>query len=187
MWLVLVLIVILIVLNYFFGARLYTWPQNKEYYKNVKIINTQRTPEIAPDPIYVLALSLAVGASIGLFCALVEFTNQSIWYSVIFSGIIFVLYWIEISRRIKVTDNTLVLSKAFSKTREIPLDEITGIYIYSYNKKFMKGHAFTTKLVLITKNEKMKFTMSSLNNKAVLNMIKNNFGVTDYKIFVANK
>ena len=187
MWLVLVLVVILIMLNYFLGAKLYTWPQNKEYYKNVRMINTQRTPEIAPDPTYVLTLTLAVGVSIGLFGALVKLTSQSLWYSIIFSVMLFVLYWIDISRRVKVDENALILSKAFSKTKEISLDEITGIYIYSYNKKFMKNHAFTTKLVVITKNEKTKFTISSLNNKAVLNMIKNNFGVTDYKIFIANK
>jgi hypothetical protein len=47
------------------------------------------------------------------------------------------------------------------------------MYIYSYTKKFLKKRALTTKLIVVTKTDKFyKFVLSSLDNKAVLNMIK---------------
>ena len=187
MLIVLIISIIVIVTNYILGAKLFEWPRNKEYYNNVKNINTIRKPEIAPEPQYVLLLTVFTGILIGIFITFTELTYNSGWYSTIFSIIIIFLYYIEISRRITLTDNSLIFSKAFSKTKVIDIDDIRGAYIYSYNKKFMKGHAFTTKLVIVTTKEKTKFTISSLNNQAILNLIKNNFGVTDYKIYIAKK
>ncbi|MBQ9267798.1 MAG: hypothetical protein IJ217_05960 [Clostridia bacterium] len=187
MWVVLGITVGVIFVNYFLGAKLYQRPRNDAYRHNVGNINTIKMPEIAPDPQYILLLTFFTGILIGLFIALVNKSGNSYLYSVVFSVIIGVLYWIEISRRVKITEYSLVLSKALAKSIEIPLNEILGIYIYSPHKKFMDGHMLTTKLVVVTRDKETKFTISSLNKKAVLNIIKNNFGVTDYKIFIANK
>ena len=55
-------------------------------------------------------------------------------------------------------------------------------------KRFLKNHAHTTKLVVSTRTDKTyKFVLSSLNYKAVLNMMKENFGITDYKIYMTKK
>ena len=82
-------------------------------------------------------------------------------------------------------EDKLILSKAFSKKVELYGNQIKGIYIYSFNKKFLKKRALTTKLVVVTKTDKFyKFTLSSIDNKAVLNMIKENFGVTEYKMYI---
>jgi hypothetical protein len=64
--------------------------------------------------------------------------------------------------------------------------KITGMYIYSYNKKFLKNHAYTTKLVVVEDSgKKHKFSLSSLDNKAVLNLMKDTFGVTNNKMYIA--
>lgn len=187
MWIVFLLILVVTILQYFLGAKLYMLPKNEGYYHNVKNINTIHNPEIAPEPRYILLLTVIAGSAIGLFAALVERYHYNTWYTFLFIVLVTCLYGIEISRRIRLTDHTLVLERAFAKTKEIPFDEIQGMYIYSYEKRFMKGHAFTTKLVVVTAKEKIKFTISSLNHKAVLHMMKDNFGVEEYKMFIANK
>ncbi len=184
MWIALTLILVVTILHYFLGAKLFMLPKNPEYYRNVKNINTIHKPEIAPDPQYILLLTLVAGIAMGLFIALVDRYHLGDWYNVIFILLITCLYGVEISRRIRLTDNSLVLEKALSKTKEIPLDDIEGMYLYSYGKKFMKRHSFTTKLVVATDKEKIKFTISSLNNKAILNMMKNNFGIENYKMYI---
>lgn len=183
---VLVLIATIIFLNYFLGYKLYKEPKKDEFFHNVKNINTIKMPEIAPDPQYILLITILSGVLIGLFISFTEKINQSSFYSFVFTITIGILYLIEISRRVRLTDESLSLSRLFAKTKEIPLNDINGMYIFSPNKKFMNGHSFTTKLVVCTHNNNIRFTISSLNKKAIINMMKNNFGISDYKIFVAN-
>ena len=102
--------------------------------------------------------------------------------------IITICYLIEITRKITIKDDKLILSKMFSKKVEIYGNQIKGIYIYSFNKKFLKKRALTTKLVVVEKTDKFhKFTLSSLDNKAVLNMLKENFGVQNYKMYIEKR
>ena len=62
------------------------------------------------------------------------------------------------------------------------------MYLYSWNKKFLKKHALTTKLVITTNSDKKyKFVISSLDNKAVLNLLKENFGVINNKMYIGKK
>ena len=182
----LLLAAVALAVNYFLSYKLYKEPENKSYFNNVKNVNTIKMPEIAPGPKYILYVTLLCGIAMGLFLSLVDLTNEKGIYGFIFVVMVSVIYIIEISRRIKITENSLALSRAFAKTKEIPLEEIKGIYIYSFFKRFMKKHALTTKLVVVTKDKKIKFTISSLSKPAVLNIIKNNFGVTDNKIYVAS-
>ena len=77
------------------------------------------------------------------------------------------------------------ITHLFTET-ELDATKIRGMYIYSYNKKFLKSHAYTTKLVITdTDNHITKYTLSSLDNKAVLNMMKESFGVNSYKMFIS--
>ena len=185
MLIVIILAIVIVFINYFLGYKLYKEPNNKAYFNNVKNINTIKMPEVAPGPKYVLSITLLCGISLGMFIALSNKIGGKIIYNYAFVFLIGIIYIIEISRRIKITENALVLSSAFTKAKEIPLEEISGIYIYSFSKRFMKKHALTTKLIVVTKDKKIKFTISSLSKPAILNIIKNNFGVTDNKIFVA--
>ena len=107
-----------------------------------------------------------------------------IWGTVI---VLFVLYLVEITRKIVLTDENLVFERMFFKTKKISLDKIDGMYVYSFNKRFMNKNAFTTKLVVATGNSKYKFTLSGIDTRAVLNMMKENFGVNENKMFIAQK
>lgn len=98
--------------------------------------------------------------------------------------LLFVLYLIEISRKILLTSDSLEFERMFFRTKKIPLDKIDGMYIYSYNKKFLNKNAFTTKLVVVNGNNKYKFTLSGISPKVVLNMMKDNFGISDYKMYI---
>ena len=65
---------------------------------------------------------------------------------------------------------------------------VDNLNIYSYNKRFLEKNALTTKLIIVTKTDKKyKFILSSLNYKSVLNMMSDIFGVTNNKMFIANK
>lgn len=186
MWIVLTIIAIVIILNYYLGIKLFAYPQNENFYENVENITIEREKELAPSPKYIIPITILSGILIGIFHMLTALMKENHIYSIIFSIIILTFYTIEISRRITLDEKYLTLSKFFSPTIKIPLSTISGIYIYSYNKKFSNKHAFTTKLVVITPQKKYKFTISSLESKAVLSMIKNNFGVTKNKMYIAN-
>lgn len=185
MYVVSVIIVLLIITNYYLGKKLYSVPKNKEYFNNVERLDFTKEKNIAPNPKYVTIISILVGILIGFYIALCIKFNINKWLPITLIAIISILYLIEITRKIKIKDDKIILSKAFSKTKSFYGNEVKGIYIYSFNKKFLKKRALTTKLVVVTKEDKMhKFTLSSLDNKAVLNMIKENFGVTEYKMYI---
>lgn len=182
------IILLLVILNYFLSVKLYSEPQNSNYFNNVNSLNFRKTRYITPQPKYVAIISILVGILFGIYIYLAVNLNVNKWLALIILLILACCYLSEISRKIIIKDDKLILSKAFSKTIELYGKDIKGMYIYSYNKKFLKKHALTTKLVVVTKTDaKYKFILSSLNNKSVLNMMSDVFGVTDYKMFIANK
>ncbi len=182
------IILVFVIVNYYLSFKLYQLPTNEKYYNNVNEIHFEKEKNILADPKYTNILSVLIGIMFGIYLALAFVTKMNPWVPVIFILVIMICFLIEISRTIKLREDALVLSKAFSKTKEINLRDIKGIYIYSFNKKFLKRHALTTKLVIATRDGKTyPFTLSSLNNKSVLNMMKENFGITEYKMFISKK
>lgn len=182
------IIIAFIVINYFLGYKLYSVPKNEKYFNNVTALDFSKGKYICPEPRYVILISIFTGVMIGIYVALASILDFNKWIALIVVLLICVCYLIEITRAIIIRDDKLILSKIFSKKVELYGNDIKGMYIYSYNKKFLKRHALTTKLVIITKIGKTyKFVLSSLNNKSVLNMMKENFGVTEYKMFISKK
>ena len=52
----------------------------------------------------------------------------------------------------------------------------------------MNNHAYTVKLVVAQTSKKLtKFALSSIDNRAIMNMIKDNFGVKKNKMYIANQ
>ena len=188
MYIVSIVIVLMIFINYFLSAKLYSVPQNEEFLNNVNQLNFEKEKNIAPNPKYVTVISILTGILIGMYVALASSFKLNNWIAIIVILIIAICYLVEITRKITIKDDKLILTKAFSKKIELYGNQIKGIYIYSYNKKFLKKRALTTKLVVVSKNNKIyKFILSSIDNKAVLNMIKENFGVTDYKMYIEKR
>lgn len=187
MYVVTALIFVGIVVNYFLGYKLYKEPKNEGYFSNVTNYNTINKKDIMASPKYVGVLSVLLGVFIGAYlclCELSQINNVLKWTTVI---VLFVLYLIEISRKITLNDDSLEFESLFMPTKKIPLNNIDGMYIYSYNKKFLNKRAFTTKLVVANRNKRYKFTLSSIDVKPVINMMKENFGITENKMFVAKK
>lgn len=185
MYIVSGVIIAFVIINYFLGYKLYSVPKNENYFNNVNRLNLSKERYISPEPQYVLVLSIFTGVMIGIYLALATIFKINNWFALFIVLLIIVCYLIEITRAVIIRDDKLILSKIFSRKVELAGSDIKGLYVYSYNKKFLKKHALTTKLVVTTKLGKTyKFVLSSLNNKAILNMMKDNFGVTDYKMFI---
>ncbi len=187
MYIVTALIFVTIFITYFLSFKLYKEPANEGYFNNVGHYNTINHKDIMASPRYVATMSILLGIFIGVYYLLAQLTglNPYIKYATII--VLFGLYLIEITRKISLNEDTLKLEKFLSPTKSIPLNSIDGMYIYSYNKKFLKKRALTTKLVISTSNEKYKFTLSSIDIKAVINMMKENFGITENKMYVAKR
>lgn len=190
MWmisLILIVTLVLTVANYYLGAKLYMVPQNSKYFNNVKEINVKNLKDIIPAPKYVLTITLLNAVLIGMFYAICGISNTDGWIPLAYAAVLILLYVIELSRSISVNDNTIILSRLFKADVIIPIATIEGMYIYSFNKRFLKKHALTTKLVITASGKKYKFTISSLENKAILSMMKNCFGITENKMFIAKQ
>ena len=190
MWLVSAFAIVtlaIVIVNCFLGMKLYMEPKNSSYYRNVTEVNIDRDKDIRPSPKYVITLTLINGIVIGIFYALCSIYAMPALIPFIYASILIVLYVIELSRSISINENTIILSRMFMQDIAIPLAIIEGMYIYSYNKKFLKKHALTTKLVISASGKLYKYTISSLENKVILNMMKNNFGVSEYKMFIAKQ
>ena len=187
MYIVTAILLVLFILNYVLGNVLYCEPSTLGYSSNVKNYNTINNRNIMASPKYVTILSALLGIFLGAYCKLCQVLeiNKYIIYGV--TILLLIAYLVEITRKITITDENLEFEKMFCPTKKIPLNKIDGIYIYSYNKKFLNKRALTTKLVVCTGSEKYKFTISSIDVKAVLSMMKDNFGITENKIFVKNK
>ena len=187
MYIVTAILLILFILNYTLGKVLYSEPNSYAYSSNVKQYNTINNRNIMASPKYVTVLSALLGIFLGIYCRIGQVleTNGFVMWGMVL--LLLIAYLIEITRKITITDENLELEKMFCPTKKIPLNTIDGIYIYSYNKKFLNKRALTTKLVVCTGSAKYKFTISSLDVKAVLSMMKDNFGITENKIFVKNK
>lgn len=187
MYVVTGIIFLLILVNYYLGHALYKLPSNDGYFSNVKHYNIINKKDIMASPKYVTVLSMLLGIFLGIYVCLSSFYQINAyveWGTVL---ILVLLYLVEISRKVTITDENLEFEKLFTPTKKIPLNSIDGMYVFSYNKKFLNKRAFTTKLVVATGNEKHKFTLSSIDVKAVMNMMKDNFGITENKMYVAKR
>ena len=175
MYIVTIIIFILIFINYFLGFKLYKEPKNNAYFTNVKHYNVIHQRDIMASPKYIFSISASLRNL---------FNSYVIWGTII---TLFILYLIEITRKVLLTEDNLVFERMFFKAKKIPLNRIEGMYIYSFNKKFIDKNAFTTKLVVSTGNSKYKFTLSGIDTRAVMNMMKENFGISENKMFIAQK
>lgn len=180
------IIIVLALINFILGIKLYEEPKENGYFNNVGNLDMARERTIAADPKYVLIISIITGILMGLYlgyAAALEKSGIIITATVV---IIAIMYLIEITRTVTLKEGKLVLSKFLSFEKEIDVNQIVGMYIYSYNKKFLKSHAYTTKLVIVGRDGKLtKFTLSSIDNRAILNMMKESFGINSYKMFIA--
>ena len=182
------IVLLSIILNWFLGEKLYEIPKDKSFFDNVTAVNLSKERNIAADPRYVVKISVLTGILIGLYLAYASVEDVNGWFVFFVVAMIFVCYLIELTRKITLKDGKLTLSKFLSSPKEIDPRRVNGIYIYSYNKKFLKKHAYTTKLVIVLTNEQViKFSLSSLDNKSVLNMMKETFGVTRNKMFISKR
>lgn len=186
MYVVTAIIFVLIFLNYFLGFKLYKEPKNSGYFSNVKQYSVPRQKDIMTSPKYVFFISVSLGIFLGIYILLGRISAMNsllLWGTVL---VLFILYLIEITRKISLTDEYLKFERAFFKTKKIMLQQIDGIYVYSYNKRFINKNAFTTKLVVSTGSSKYKFTLSGIDTRSVLNMMKENFGISENKMYIAH-
>ena len=52
---------------------------------------------------------------------------------------------------------------------------------------YVTNNALTTKLIIVNGISKYKYTLSGIDVRAVLNMMKENFGISENKIYIAMK
>lgn len=185
MYIVTSIIILLIFLNYFLGYKLYNEPKNEGYFSNVKNYNVINRRDIMASPKYVFIISSMLGIFLGIYIVLGKITSTNSYLIGGTTIFLFVLYLVDITRKILLTEDGLEFERMFFRTKKIPLDRIDGMYIYSYNKKFLNKNAFTTKLVVVNGNNRYKFTLSGISPKAVLNMMKDNFGISDFKMYIS--
>lgn len=182
------IIFILVALNFFLGERLYKIPKDTNYFNNVEEYNISSNKEITADPKYVLTISILTGILLGSYLGLATVCNVHNIIVTLGTVTICCCYLAEITRRVAIRDGVLVLSRFLMPKKEIDANRITGIYLYSYNRKFMDNHAYTVKLVVAQTSKKLiKFALSSIDNRAIMNMIKDNFGVKKNKMYIANQ
>lgn len=182
------IIFILVALNFFLGERLYKIPKDTNYFNNVEEYNISSNKEIIADPKYVLTISILTGILLGSYLGLATVCNVHNIIVTLGTVTICCCYLAEITRRVAIRDGVLVLSRFLMPKKEIDANRITGIYLYSYNRKFMDNHAYTVKLVVAQTSKKLtKFALSSIDNRAIMNMIKDNFGVKKNKMYIANQ
>ena len=123
-----------------------------------------------------------------MYVALGEYFKMNKIVELVVVVLLTICYLVEISRSVSIENNKIILSKAFSKKVELFGTSVRGMYVYSYNKNFLKKNALTTKLVITTNNNKTyKFVLGGLNYKSVLNMMKDCFGITEYKLYISKK
>ena len=187
MYIVTALVYILTAITYLLSYKLYKEPKNDAYFDNVNNYNTINKKDIMASPKYVTTISILLGVFIGMYICLADLSNINLYVKYITIAILIGLYLVEITRKITLNEDNLEFEKFLYPTKSIPLTSIDGMYIYSYNKKFLNRRALTTKLVVSTGREKFKFTLSSIDVKAVINMMKENFGITENKMYIAEK
>lgn len=173
--------------NFILGIKLYEKPKENGYFTNVGKVDFIHDKYIMAEPRYVVTLSIITGVLIGLYLAYATSLQIGGIMIGLTALLIFYMYVVEITKRITFKEGKLTLSQIFYE-EIIEAPQIKGMYIYSYNKKFLKSHTYTTKLVITTTEDKtIKFTISSLDNRAVLNMMKETFGINSYKMFISRR
>lgn len=186
MYIVTVLMGIFIILHYSLGHCLYQEPKNEAYFSNVKHYNVIHQRDIMPSPSYIIVSSILLGIGMGVYISLAQRVQMNWWLTIGTVLLLSLLYLVELTRKITLNDEELILERMLGKTRRIPLNQIDGMYLFSWNKKFLDKNALTTKLVVVTGKKKYPFTLSGIEPRAVMNMMKENFGVTENKMFIAH-
>lgn len=188
MYVVTFVLIIATILNYVLGEKLYKEPKDINYFTNVEEYNLSKNKEITADPKYVVTVSIFTGILLGMYWGLTVISHLGGILAFVATTIILCNYFMEITRRIALRDGKLVLTRFLARTKEINATKIKGMYIYSYTRKFMKNHAYTVKLVISENNgRKTKFTISSLDNRAIMNLMKESFGVQRNKMYIAKQ
>jgi hypothetical protein len=187
MYAITAVIFVAIFANYLLGYKLYGEPKNKEYFSNVNNYNTINKRELMASPKYVVELSIFIGIFIGLYLFLSDLQSINWWLKWVTILIIAILFIKEITQKITITEDELVYEKFLEPTKRIQLNSIDGMYIYSYNKKFLNKRALTTKLIVCSGEKKYKLLVSALDVRAILNMMKENFGINEHKMFIDKK
>ena len=185
MYVISVYMIFLVVSNFVFSKIMYKKPPTNDYDNNVKEIVVTKERFILPDSKYVLGISILVGIVMGLYLALCKYAGTNSLLSLVVVIFVAFFYLFDMTRGIHLDEEKIMLQHGCGMKKTIPLKEIKGMFVYSYNKKFLLQHALTTKLVVTTRNEKQYvYTISSLNYKKVLNMMKENFGIISHKMYV---
>ena len=180
--------ILLILLNYILAIVLYKEPKNSAYFHNVTEYHLPKSKHLTAQPRYVVKISILIGIAVGLYMAFAGLYEIHWLFVSVMVLIFLLLYLMELTKSITLEDGILTYSSFPTAKKKVEVEDICGMYIYSFNKKFLKQHAYTTKLVISLKNgEKIIFPLSSLDNRSVLNMMKDNFGVTSNKMYIANK
>ena len=153
MYIVSALIVLFTLLNWVFSIVLYKLPEDQGYFHNVNQVHIEKNRYILPEPRYAVVSSIMSGCMIGLYMALAKYYLVN---SKVITGIavlLFMCYLVEMTRKIVLDEENLTSYRFFFIRKRIPVSSIQGMYIYSYNKKWLKQHALTSKLVVVTKGE----------------------------------
>ena len=124
-----VIMLLFILLNYYLSIKLYREPNNVSYFNNVMNLNFSKNKYITPEPKYIVKVSILTGILLGMYVALAVHFKMNLWMLIGILLIILICYLVEISRKIIIKDEKIILSKAFSKTRELYGKEVKGIYI----------------------------------------------------------
>lgn len=179
------IIILLALTNLILGIKLYEKPNEEGYFNNVGKVDLNRERNILAEPKHISFLSIITGILIGLYFALLSALEMHGGIFLLTVLLLFFMYLKEIKRKITLKDGKLILTHVFTE-KELDATKIRGMYIYSYNKKFLKSHAYTTKLVITDNDNRItKYTLSSLDNKAVLNLMKESFGINSYKMYIS--
>lgn len=187
MYIVTVAIFAGILINYLLGFKLYSEPKNEEYFSNVNHYNTINKRELMASPKYVVELAILIGIFLGLYLFLSDLQSINWWLKWTTVFVIVALFLKEITQKITITEDELVYEKFLEPTKKIELNAIDGMYIYSFNKKFLNKRALTTRLVVCTGKKKHKLLISAMDVRAILNMMKENFGINEHKMFIDKK
>ena len=185
MYIVSVLMILFTVLNYVFGCVLYKEPEDETFFENVHQVTIEKNRYILPEPRYALISSMVTGLMLGLYLSLAKYYHVSKWMVILATAVVSVSYLFEMTRKLVLDSEYLTHTRFFLIKKAIPVSEIKGLFVYSYNKKWLKQHALTTKLVVTLKNgKKYPITLASFSNKKIFNMLKDNFGITHHKMYI---
>ena len=106
-----VIIYILAIMNWVLSEILYKEPKNAAFFKNVTTINLVKEKYITANPRHVLVLSVLMGVFSGLYLGFANITNIDNTITVPALVVVFILYFMELTRTVSLKDGKLRLSR----------------------------------------------------------------------------